>query len=65
MGTRQEDIEEHELGEEAGWGLVSDDLTGLTGKTGEAMARTLDSEYGFFLEVSFTTYLSVKHSLIF
>lgn len=32
MGTRQEGIKEHKLGEDAGWGLISDDLARLKGE---------------------------------
>lgn len=60
-GTRQESVKEHNLGEDGIWGLIMDELVGLTGKIKDAIIRSLDSEYGLFLEILFTT-LSNIHS---
>lgn len=42
-GTRQESVKEHNLGEDGIWGLIMDELAGLTGKIKDAIIRNLDS----------------------
>lgn len=64
-GTRQKGMKDHNLGMGRTWELIIAEPAGLTGKTGKAVIRSLDSEYSLFLEVLFTAFPSVKYSPMF